>query len=209
MKIINIFSLLLLISFSFQQKHIPKIQIYIESLCPDCYYFITKSFKDFYDNVKNPNLAEIEFIPYGNAQEVYNSQTKKWEFTCQHGEDECFGNLIETCAIKVMGRINSYKEIICIESYIEEFEFDFDKTLEYCLENDKDVLKEIKECVNSDMGNYYQHQMAQKTDINHKWVPWIIVDGIHDIEAENQIIESLTDYLCGEDKSKCYDVDNF
>ena len=200
----TIILILSLISISFQQKHIPKIQIYIESLCPDCYFFITKSFKSFYENVKNPNLAEIEFIPYGNAQEVYNSQNKLWEFTCQHGEPECYGNLIETCAIQTLGKIKSYETIICLESNIEEYDFDFDKTLEYCMTNDQTNLGLIKECVSSDIGNYYQHQMAMKTDKNHHWVPWVVVDGVHDTEAENQIIESLTDYLCGDDKSKCY-----
>ena len=102
-----------------------------------------------------------------------------------------------------MGNVNSYGTILCIESNIEEYNFDFDKTLEFCMGDDKDILEEIKECISSDEGNFYQHQMAQKTE-THSWVPWIVVDGVHDINVENKIIESLTDYLCGEDKSKCY-----
>jgi len=195
--------ILCLISFSSEQKHVPKIQVYIESLCPDCYNFIVGSFKDFYEKVNRPNLAQIEFIPYGNAKEVYNSQTKKWEFTCQHGEPECYGNLIETCAIQKMGRVNSYSAILCLESNIEEYDFDFDKTLEFCFKEDQTTLNEIKTCVSSDMGNLYEHQMAQKTE-SHFWVPWVVVDGVHDIDAENQILESLIDYVCGDDKSKCY-----
>ena len=183
---------------------IPKIQVYIESLCPDCVDFITKSFKTFYENVQKPNLADIEFIPYGNAKEVYNEQTGKYEFECQHGENECYGNLIETCAIQVMGRVQSYSTILCIETNIASYEKDFDKTLEFCLSDDKTNLEEIKECVKSDIGNYYQHQMAQKTDTNHKWVPWIVVNGVHDEKVENDIIASLIDYLCGDDRTKCY-----
>ena len=195
--------ILCLISFSSEQKHVPKIQVYIESLCPDCYNFIVGSFKDFYEKVKRPNLAQIEFIPYGNANEKYNTQTKKWEFTCQHGEPECYGNLIETCAIQKMGRVNSYSAILCLESNIEEYDFDFDKTLEFCFKEDQTTLNEIKNCVSSDMGNLYEHQMAQKTE-SHFWVPWVVVDGVHDIDVENQILESLIDYVCGDDKSKCY-----
>ena len=100
------------ISLSLSQKHVPKIQVYIESLCPDCVNFITKSFKDFYDQVSKPNLAEIEFIPFGNAEEAYNETTGKWDFTCQHKENECYGNLIETCVIQNLGRVNSYEKII-------------------------------------------------------------------------------------------------
>ena len=183
---------------------VPKIQVYIESLCPDCIDFITKSFNDFYKKVKKPNLAEIEFIPFGNAKEVYNTSMGKYDFICQHGDNECYGNLIETCAIQVLGRVRSYSTIICMESYIEKFDKNFDATIEFCLSDDKTSLKEIKECVISDMGNIYEHQMAQKTDINHKWVPWIVVDGYHDVDIENEIIDILIDFICGDDKTKCY-----
>ena len=183
---------------------IPKIQVYIESLCPDCVNFITKSFKDFYEKVKKPNLVDIEFIPYGNAHEVYNSTTKKYDFTCQHGELECYGNLVETCAIQILGKVQSYSTILCIESNIAKYNKDFDRTLEFCLSSDQTSLQEIKECVKSDLGNYYEHQMAQKTDVNHMWVPWVVVNGYHDENEENEIIESLIDFVCGDDKTKCY-----
>ena len=186
------------------KSSVPKIQVYIESLCPDCVNFITKSFKSFYENVKNPNLEEIEFIPYGNAQEVYNENTGRYDFTCQHKENECYGNMIETCAIQIKGRVKSYGTILCIESNIASYKLDFDNTLEYCLKEEEDTLQEIKDCVSSDKGNYYEHQMVQKTDIDHKYVPWVVVNGVHDVDAENKIIESLVDYLCGDDKTKCY-----
>ena len=185
-------------------KYIPKIEVYIESLCPDCVNFITKSFKEFYEKVKNPNIVEIDFIPYGNAHESFNTSTNKYDFTCQHGENECYGNLIETCAIQTQGRIKSYEIILCIESNIAYYSRNFDITLEFCLSNEPDKLQEIKDCIESDMGNYYEHQMAQKTDVSHNHVPWVVVDGIHDEETENQIIKSLIDYLCGDDKTKCY-----
>ena len=183
---------------------IPKIQVYIESLCPDCINFITKSFKDFYDEVKKPNLVDIEFIPFGNAHEVYNTSTQKYDFTCQHGDNECYGNLVETCAINILGRVKSYGTILCIETNIARFQKNFDDTLEYCLSNDQENLKEIKECISSDLGNFYEHQMAQKTDPGHLWVPWVVVDGYHDENIENEIIESLINYVCGDDKTKCY-----
>ena len=204
MKISQIFILLIFISFSTQQKHIPKIQVYIESLCPDCIDFILNSFKQFYEKVKKPNVAQIEFIPFGNAKEQYNTDTKKWEFSCQHEENECYGNLIETCAIQLMGRANSYAALICIESNVKKFDKDFDKIMEYCFSDDMTLYKQIQECVSSDIGNVYQHQMAQKTDVNHHWVPWVVVDGVHDEDIEEKIIESLVDYLCGDDKKKCY-----
>ena len=194
---------LLLINNIIAQKKIPKITIYMESLCPYCKQFITTSIKDFYTQVTKPNLAFIEIIPYGNAKEVYNSITNKYEFTCQHGDNECYGNLIMTCGLNILGRINGQLNMICLLENINNFNRNFDLTLEHCLSSEPDILQEIKDCVNSDMGNTYQHLMAQKTG-QHLGVPWILVDGVYDEETTDKIWTSLIDYICGDDKSKCY-----
>ena len=198
-----LYILLSIISLSSCQKHVPKIRVYIESLCPDCMYFINRSFKDFIEKVSKPNLADIELIPYGNAKEKFNETTKKWEFECQHGENECYGNIIETCLIHNYGKIDSYKKILCIESNIAKYDLNFDRTLDFCFNDDAEQIQAIYDCLKGDLGHIYQHQMAQKTG-EHFYVPWVVVDGVHDIDAEHQIIESLIDYLCGDDKSKCY-----
>ena len=192
-----------LINYIQSQKTIPKITIYMESLCPYCIQFITTSIKEFYTKVTKPNLAYIEIIPYGNAKEVYDSSTNKYSFTCQHGDNECYGNLISTCSLNVLGRINGQLNIICLLENIYNFNRNFDLTLEYCLSSQPDILQEIKDCVKSDIGNIYQRQMAQKTG-DHLGVPWILVDGVYDDDTTDQIWTSLIDYLCGDDKSKCY-----
>ena len=185
------------------QKVIPKITIYMESLCPYSIEFITTSIKEFYTKVTKPNVADIEIIPYGNANEIYDPTTKKYLFTCQHGDNECYGNLILTCSINILGRIRGQLNLICILDNIYKNNRDFDLTLEECLSSDTESLQEIKDCVKSDIGNQYQHQMAEKT-LDHLGVPWILVDGIYDEETNDKIWESLIDYLCGDDKSKCY-----
>ena len=202
-----LFFCVLFISFiinkSQTQKVIPKITIYMESLCPYCIEFITTSIKEFYEKVTRPNVAYIEIIPYGNAKETYDSSTNKYSFTCQHGDNECYGNLIMTCSLNKLGRINGQKNIICLLENIYNFNRNFDLTLEYCLSSEPEILQEIKDCVESDIGNIYQHQMAQKTG-EHLGVPWILVDGIYDEDTNDKIWTSLTDYLCGDDLNKCF-----
>ena len=46
--------------------------------------------------------------------------------------------------------------------------------------------------------------MAQKTG-DHLGVPSILVDGVFDDDINDKIWDSLIEYLCGDDKSKCYD----
>ena len=191
-----------LINNVLNQNKIPKITIYMESLCPYCILFLTTSIKDFYTEVEKPNVADIEIIPYGNAKEAYDSTLQRYKFTCQHGDNECYGNLIMTCSLNILGRIKGQLNIICLLENINKFNRNFDTTLEYCL-NSEPELQEIKYCVNSDIGNIYQHQMAQKTS-EHLGVPWILVDGIYDEDTNDKIWTSLIDYLCGDDKSKCF-----
>ena len=65
--------------------------------------------------------------------------------------NECYGNLISTCSLNILGRINGQKNIICLLENIYNFNRDFDLTLEYCLSSEPDVLQEIKDCVESDI----------------------------------------------------------
>jgi interferon gamma-inducible protein 30 len=190
----------LTISLISSQHKIPKIEVYVESLCPDCVNFIAGEFTNFY-LYNNPNLAEVNFIPYGNAEEAWNETTHRWDFTCQHKENECYGNLIETCSIYHLGRVKSYDVIMCIENNIAEFGLNFDDTLAHCV-TDSVLLNEIKECVGSEFGNKIQHEMAQKT-AKHSWVPWIVVDGVHDETVENAILTDMIGYLCSLPHANC------
>ena len=45
------------------------------------------------------DIVNITFVPYGNAKELYRPETKLYQFYCQHGAEECYGNLIQTCVI--------------------------------------------------------------------------------------------------------------
>jgi len=193
---------ILLVGNASSQKVVPKITVYFESLCPYSIEFITTSIKEFYSKVTKPNVAYVELIPYGNANESYDPTTKKYTFSCQHGDNECYGNLVSTCSLNMLGRVKGQLNIICLLENIYLNDRNFDKTLEYCMSSEPELLKEVQDCIKSDMGNIYQHQMAQKTG-DHLGVPWILVDGVYDEEDNEIIYDSLFEYLCGEDKSKC------
>jgi hypothetical protein len=69
--------------------------IYYETLCADCRQFIITQVWFAYQAVAD--IVNLTFIPYGNAHEVYRPETKLYQFYCQHGADECYGNLIHVC----------------------------------------------------------------------------------------------------------------
>ena len=52
-------------------------------------------------NVQIYHFSFIEFSfvsSYVSFQERQDPVTHKWKFTCQHGQEECVGNLIEVMA---------------------------------------------------------------------------------------------------------------
>jgi interferon gamma-inducible protein 30 len=66
--------------------------LYYETLCPDCRQFIKTELYRAYNSVLD--IVNITLVPYGNAHETYQPATQDYAFVCQHGADECLGNLI-------------------------------------------------------------------------------------------------------------------
>ena len=46
------------------------------------------------------DIMNISLVPYGNARESYDPSSQMYQFTCQHGSQECLGNLIHVSEIK-------------------------------------------------------------------------------------------------------------
>ena len=66
--------------------------LYYETLCPDCREFMKTQLHKAYGSILD--IMNISLVPYGNAQETYDSSTQLYQFDCQHGAQECLGNLI-------------------------------------------------------------------------------------------------------------------
>jgi interferon gamma-inducible protein 30 len=61
-------------------------------------------------------IMNLTLVPYGNAQEKFDIITKLWKYTCQHGPDECWGNLFHTCLINYYPKIEDHFQVIhCME----------------------------------------------------------------------------------------------
>ena len=187
---------LILLSLSSVILSLPQIDVYVESLCPDCMGFIADSFKEFHNNPDHEKLANVTFYAFGNAKE--NKNGSNWEFTCQHGPNECYGNILETCAQNIFPKNEFHSFLICLESNILETGKNFDKSAANCI-SDKSILQEVMDCVNSPLGNILEHIVAQATPSDHKYVPWILFNGVHNTNIENQILNDMTNFLCGLD----------
>jgi interferon gamma-inducible protein 30 len=174
-----------------------KIEILIESLCKDCMSFFENSFKLFFQNTENNKLADVTFFPFGNADEK--KEGDKWHFICQHGREECFGNVIQVCGLsKLKDQEEKYKFLICMykESSLSS---NHEENIKKCLTQDK--YQSILLCAKGDEGNRLQHEVASKSK-EHKHVPYVFINGIHSKENERRVIDNLLKFVCDQHSDK-------
>jgi hypothetical protein len=188
MKIIFIFLTLISLALS---ADIPKIDIYIESLCPYSINFITGSFKSFYANPDKNKLANISITAFGNAEQSWDGT--KWVFRCQHGARECYCNTIIICAQKHLEIPTANNFIICLLENVKANERDFDAAVKACLSTE--MLKEMLNCAGSDEGNRLLHEAGLRTP-KHDYVPWLVFNGKHDENIQNRLEVDMLGFLC-------------
>lgn len=187
---------------------VPKVDValYYESLCPDCQLFIRQQLYPTY--LKIGDIFNLTLVPYGNAEET--KRGDKWVFQCQHGPNECLGNLIETCAISLLKNISvSFPFVHCFEVTIER-SGDPKSVAEHCAKSSGIDYAPIEACVNGPQGNELEHEMAQKTDAlepQHEYVPWVTINGKHtekiQKEAENNLLKLVCEYYEGPKPPAC------
>ncbi|EGR33474.1 hypothetical protein IMG5_051520, partial [Ichthyophthirius multifiliis] len=191
-------SLLIIQSFQFKEDDQKvKVELYFESLCPGCREFINSQIQITLNTKDLLKILDIELVPYGNAK-----KDSQGNITCQHGENECYGNLIENCVLSKLEYPKNIKFVYCIENKIEDNQLDFNKTLQDCyieLQIAQQTQGSIQQCLTSDEGKQLVIKAGEKTDQlspKHQFVPWIIVNGIHNDEEQQAAQEDLLIYVC-------------
>ncbi|XP_059847281.1 gamma-interferon-inducible lysosomal thiol reductase-like [Hypanus sabinus] len=176
-----------------------QVSLYYESLCRACRGFLVLQL--FPTWLMLNDVMNVSLIPYGNAMEK--NESGKWIFTCQHGEDECTGNLIEACLMYTLKETERYFPIIfCMESAPNVL-----SAAPLCLKvyEPNVTWSVIENCVKGDLGNKLMHENAERTSAlrpPHNYVPWILVNGKHTNELEVQAVNSLFNLVCNTYKGK-------
>jgi len=167
------------------------VTLFYEAFCPDCERFILNQLSP--DSAQLGSAVAVTLVPYGNAN------TRGNTVTCQHGPDECTGNIWENCAIKYYQEFNDhFNFIVCLERYgrtmlhhaedcAKEANLDFDK---------------IKACAESSEGYNLLIQAGEQTPNNHQYVPWLHINGKHNTEAESDFLRAICKYYSGSSKPK-------
>ncbi|KAM9844510.1 gamma-interferon-inducible lysosomal thiol reductase [Aulostomus maculatus] len=167
-----------------------QVGLYYESMCHGCIMFLTQMLYPTW--VLLQDIMSVTLVPYGNAQEKPDGD--KYIFECQHGEEECFGNTIETCLLNMTD--NAFLIIFCMES-----SSDVVNAAQTCVNLYSPELSwdRVMGCAKGDLGNQLMHQNALKTealDPPHQFVPWVTVNGKHTDELQDKAMSSLFSLVC-------------
>ncbi|XP_056148700.1 gamma-interferon-inducible lysosomal thiol reductase [Lampris incognitus] len=176
---------------SHQKAESVQLALYYESLCPGCRQYLTQMVYPTW--IMLQDILDVTLVPYGNAEEKLVG--KKYIYTCQHGEPECLGNMIETCLLNLTGSA-SFHIIYCMES-----SNDVIKSAKSCVDIYSPGVswESIMDCVNGDMGNQLMHQNALKTQAlspPHDYVPWVTINGKHTDDLVQKAMSSLLLLVC-------------
>lgn len=169
-----------------------KVSFYYESLCPGCREVWSSQLFPTYQKLASSGIVDFEFVPYGNAQEQPNGSS--WYFTCQHGPNECVGNIIESCAIHIYPDPSKHIPFLhCLEQY-GPYQYG-----SYCAGLVKIDYAPINTCASADQGKQLEHQMAVKTNQlspPHQYVPWLTLNGQHTQAIQDGLSSNMLATVC-------------
>merc|ERR1711879_952010 len=112
-----------------------------------------------------------------------------YEFTCQHGDDECYGNMVQACAQEHAPDYDTaVRLIVCMMSSpyppnaggecFNQFGLDY-QPIQDCLDNGEAGALHAKN------GEF---QLSQEPRIS--WVPWVNFNGVSDPDVCDDAIEN-------------------
>merc|ERR1712083_138990 len=132
-----------------------KMTVYYESLCSDSMNFITTqlfpNWQHFGQDLK------ISFKPFGKAN--FTETETGWDFTCQHGPNECVGNKVHACALNQVTDPEEYVPLITCLMEIPAFD---PQAAVDCLENleiSSTTAEAITECAMAEEGSNLLHDV--------------------------------------------------
>lgn len=170
-----------------------KISVYYETNCPDSKDFILYQLFPTYNVLRD--YIEINLVPYGKARQTLKPDGS-YAFDCQHGINECRGNLIQTCVINLESLMDNIMNFVnCSESFPQPYQ-----AAEECAQRTGIEYQPILDCYSSRQGNQYQHEMADSTEsLSPKlnFVPWInINDEVHSSATQKKALNNLKGLVC-------------
>ncbi|XP_026492656.2 GILT-like protein 2 [Vanessa tameamea] len=146
------------------------VKLYYECLCQGCIQFDKNQFNPVVQKLNQ--YLNINLYPYGNAKTI--EHDGQYEFKCQHGPPECYGNKLHACAIDYLQNITKAVQFnACMMDYKSN-----DDAADRCAKSMSLDSSPIKTCAKNERGTqllkYYGDESKKA---NFSFVPYILING--------------------------------
>jgi len=165
------------------------LDVYIEALCPYSFNFVNKQLGPQYESIAP--FVDVRVIPYGNAH-TEETPGGGYNFTCQHGPQECDGNLWMSCANQHSpDTAHSVNFTVCLMKY--------PGYQSKCARDTALDFQVLTDCHNGAEGPELVHQNGVETDSlvpKKLGVPWIVFNKNWDPILQDQAQDNLKATCC-------------
>lgn len=183
------------------------VELYYETLCPFSLSWLNYTFREVWEDPELRDRMDVRLYPFGNAAFVEKGQVSAgyqfWHedalyplIQCQHGDNECFGNEVQACAINRLGKELSVSFILCMSAYGTNYGLEL--TSFACGSKLGIDMAEIKACVFSSASHAMMASLGKKSldpALGRDYVPWVVVNGVHSEQAEENLVAALCSSL--------------
>ncbi|XP_037775237.1 uncharacterized protein LOC119572288 [Penaeus monodon] len=168
-----------------------KVSVYFESLCSDSIKFFKNQLYPVWQDLQD--IMDLEFIPFGKARATP-TETGDYEFQCQHGPDECYGNRVMSCA----------QNSLPIGTQVEFFQCMMTKRYpaffgKQCSEEVGIAWAPLQECAKSVRGAVMLYQNGVRTASlkpQVHFIPTITINGRYDNRRLRVSLMALRSQIC-------------
>ncbi|XP_047484318.1 gamma-interferon-inducible lysosomal thiol reductase-like [Penaeus chinensis] len=166
------------------------VSVYYESLCPDSLRFVVTQLYPVWLDLKEIMLLDVN--SYGKCKD--SPAGDGYTFECQHGPDECEGNMMLTCAKKYSSEEQYMSFANCTMA-----ELVGTAAGARCAEVSGVNYTRVEDCFNSVEGQQLQHEVGAKQaelDPPLYYVPWILINDVFTEEQLDAAQEDLRKVVC-------------
>ncbi|XP_054009510.1 gamma-interferon-inducible lysosomal thiol reductase-like [Hylaeus anthracinus] len=191
-----------------------EVDVYYESLCPDSMRWIKDKLAPSYDALKD--YIHVNYIPYGKASQKVNQENGQWQFVCQHGPNECEGNMAQACAIHAIqneetaDRVQQLTEALVVCAMASSFPATAVPQCAETVKLNQQSQDSIRDCMSGPLAQELLAANGKKTAALTpplSFVPTITLNGVYSQENQRKALNNFFKLICdnlGETKpSQC------
>ncbi|XP_075223920.1 gamma-interferon-inducible lysosomal thiol reductase-like [Lycorma delicatula] len=157
-----------------------QISVFYETLCGDSRHFIVDELKPAWD--KFGSALDIQFIPFGKAH-----SNSDGSFVCQHGPNECRGNLIDSCVLSKLPKGGA--QVKYVADRMEQPSSSDDEVQKHAEEAGVS-WSDVISCTNAVVGRNLQLEAERETKTRTpgpKFVPTVIFNNVYNQQLQTEI----------------------